>query len=226
MAGDIVSIKGTKDGLVICLAPQHDFELMKSSLQAKIESARGFFNGARFAFNYGGKPLSNQQEKELVEICCEHGLIPAEQITYPAQPAQKHRSMDYEHTIITKGFLPAEEKQRCYLLEQNLRSGQKLSYPGHVTVVGHVNPGAEIVATGNILIMGALNGIAHAGVEGNKDAVIVAYHMKPQQLRIADAVARAPEKINSTSIQPEIARYKGGQIIVKPFGTSKVSRVR
>jgi septum site-determining protein MinC len=43
--------------------------------------------------------------------------------------------------------------------------------------------------------MGTLKGIAHAGFEGNDEAVIAASVMKPSQLRISDCINRAPDQV-------------------------------
>src|SRR5699024_519012 len=74
-----------------------------------------------------------------------------------------------------------------------IRSGQVLEITGDMLLIGDVNPGGRIIATGNIYVMGNLHGIAHAGSEGDRDAVIAASYMHPSQLRIADCISRAPD---------------------------------
>lgn len=79
-------------------------------------------------------------------------------------------------------------------LETTVRSGVEIRHPGTVIILGDVNPGGIIVADGDILIWGRLRGVAHAGAGGNRECLIMALQMEPTQLRIADTVARAPEK--------------------------------
>jgi septum site-determining protein MinC len=74
-----------------------------------------------------------------------------------------------------------------------LRSGDHLEVGGSLLVLGDVNPGARVRAAGHVLVWGRLRGIAHAGCEGDENARIVAMHLRPLQLRIADAVARGPD---------------------------------
>src|SRR5699024_10424628 len=74
-----------------------------------------------------------------------------------------------------------------------VRSGQVLRVEGDLLLIGDVNPGGKVVATGDIYIMGNLRGIAHAGINGNRKAIIAASYMKPTQLRIADYISRAPD---------------------------------
>ena len=76
-----------------------------------------------------------------------------------------------------------------------IRSGQVLNVTGDLLLIGDVNPGGTVIADGNIFILGALKGIAHAGFDGNTEAVIAASVMKPSQLRISDVLNRAPDYI-------------------------------
>jgi septum site-determining protein MinC len=112
-------------------------------------------------------------------------------------------------------------------LKTTLRSGTEVRHPGSVVVVGDVNPGSTIIADGNILIWGRLRGIAHAGANGDHDCQIMALQMEATQLRIADQVARSPEKAPN-QLFPEVASIgsEGIQIVrasevVKRGGTSR-----
>lgn len=102
-------------------------------------------------------------------------------------------------------------------LRQTLRSGQTVSHKGHLIIIGDVNPGAEVMAEGDITIWGSLRGIAHAGIGGNVEAEIRALNLQPIQIRIAHAIARAPDKPRmkySTTHGPEAARIVAGKIRV------------
>jgi septum site-determining protein MinC len=89
-------------------------------------------------------------------------------------------------------------------LEMTVRSGLEIRHPGTVIILGDVNPGGIVIADGDILVWGRLRGIAHAGAGGKTDCLIMALQMEPTQLRIADAVARAPEK-SPMQFYPEVA---------------------
>ncbi|MEA5532442.1 septum site-determining protein MinC [Crocosphaera sp. XPORK-15E] len=89
-------------------------------------------------------------------------------------------------------------------LKTTVRSGVAIRHPGTIIIQGDVNPGGEIIADGDIIIWGCLRGIAHAGAKGNRECCIMALRMQPTQLRIADAVARAPSE-NPDMIGPEVA---------------------
>ncbi|MEH1769524.1 MAG: septum site-determining protein MinC [Nostoc sp.] len=89
-------------------------------------------------------------------------------------------------------------------LEMTVRSGVEIRHPGTVIILGDLNPGGIVIADGDIIIWGRLRGIAHAGAGGNSECLIMALQMEPTQLRIADAVARAPEK-PPMQFSPEVA---------------------
>ena len=104
------------------------------------------------------------------------------------------------------------EKLPTLYIHRTLRSGQSLSSEGNVVVIGDVNPGAEIVAKGDITVWGVLGGIAHAGSDGNTYSRIRALKLNAIQLRIGDIFARRPDTGNMPYVQksdtftPEEAR--------------------
>ena len=101
------------------------------------------------------------------------------------------------------------------MMKQTLRSGQSVTHRGHLVVIGDVNPGAELVADGDITVWGALRGMAHAGAGGNTNAEIRALKFEALQLRIAHAIARSPDRnkaASTVSSGPETARIVDGKI--------------
>ncbi|MEM9543908.1 MAG: septum site-determining protein MinC [Cyanobacteria bacterium P01_E01_bin.42] len=77
-------------------------------------------------------------------------------------------------------------------LKSTTRSGSEIQHPGTIVVLGDANPGSTLIAAGDILVLGRLRGIAHAGSQGNRACQILALQMEATQLRIADAIARPP----------------------------------
>lgn len=89
-------------------------------------------------------------------------------------------------------------------IQTTVRSGMEVRHPGTVVILGDVNPGSSIIADGDVLVWGALRGVAQAGVAGNNRCLIMALRMEPTQIRIADFVARAPET-PPNQYYPEVA---------------------
>jgi septum site-determining protein MinC len=107
-------------------------------------------------------------------------------------------------SLSTEPEATATPQADALYLETTVRSGVEIRHPGTVIILGDVNPGGIVIADGDIIIWGRLRGIAHAGAGGNQECLIMALQMEPTQLRIADAVARAPEKL-PMQFSPEVA---------------------
>lgn len=106
---------------------------------------------------------------------------------------------------------------RLLIVNKNLRSGQTVEHSGDVLILGDVNEGAEVVAAGNIVVMGALRGYAHAGAIGDDSSVVVAKKMIPQQLRIGHHIAIRGEDEEEPQ-EAEIAKVIDNKIILEPIG--------
>jgi septum site-determining protein MinC len=97
-----------------------------------------------------------------------------------------------------------------------LRGGQALEHVGNIVVVGDVNPGAELVASGDIAVFGALRGVAHAGAQGDASARVYAIELAPTQLRIATFIAADAGDRGQTPIYPETACVQNDRIVIFP----------
>ncbi|MBV8067946.1 MAG: septum site-determining protein MinC [Candidatus Eremiobacteraeota bacterium] len=96
-----------------------------------------------------------------------------------------------------------------------LRGGQTLHHAGNIVVVGDVNPGAELIAGGDILVFGRLTGIAHAGAQGDDRARIYALDLAATQLRIATLIAAEDGEAKPRGApKPEAAVARDGKIVV------------
>jgi len=105
------------------------------------------------------------------------------------------------------------------LVRRTLRSGQVVRHPGHVVVIGDINPGAEIIAGGDVVVWGKLRGIVHAGAIGDDGAVVCALSLTPLQLRIGNHIAHAPEGREGLPDRPEMASVQDGEIVAEPWET-------
>ena len=126
--------------------------------------------------------------------------------TASAAPVNVASSLD-SHTVV---------------LPNSVRAGFRGEYGGSVVVLGDVNPGSELVAGGDVIVLGALRGVVHAGADGRESAIVWGRPIASAQIRIAGAVARAPEgsslssmkKIGS-AVESEVARLLHGQIVIE-----------
>jgi septum formation inhibitor MinC len=109
-------------------------------------------------------------------------------------------------------------------LKGNLRSGRFESFAGHLVIIGDVHTGAEIRVQGDVLVWGELRGLVHAGFKGSREAEVRSLKLDAVQIRIADVMARRPDrhtqlpsaqepwKATEGSFFPEIARVVDGEI--------------
>ncbi len=200
MPEEAVLFRGTREGIHIYLNDEVEFPRVISSLEQRLATSRNFFQGARVVINTGRRTLTADQMAAVSSILNKYEgvqLVRLEQSR--AATAQENREMT------------------ALIVEKPVRSGQQIYHPGHVIIIGDVNPGAEVVAEGNIVVMGALRGTAHAGYAGNRSAFVVANVMMPSQVSIAGILARRPDgDTMQAKLEPEIARLKDDQIIIEP----------
>ncbi len=114
--------------------------------------------------------------------------------------------------------LSETSQEDTMLVQRTLRSGQTIEYTGNVVVLGDVNPGAEIIAGGHVVVMGALRGVVHAGAFGDNSATITAFLLEPTQLRIASHITRPPDGAGALDvIEPEVALIKDGTVVIEKY---------
>lgn len=111
----------------------------------------------------------------------------------------EHNNEQIDNTVINTNTIE-EGKQHIYdsstgmFYKGTLRSGQKLESDNSIVIIGDVNPGASVIAGGNIVIIGSLTGSVQAGARGNRNCFVMALSMSPIQIQIADIIARSSDK--------------------------------
>lgn len=107
---------------------------------------------------------------------------------------------------IKKSFNKEIATSETKFYKGSIRSGQKMEFEGSLVILGDVNAGAEVLAEDNVVILGILRGMAHAGAKGNKEAIIAAASIESAQIRIADIVKEI-EREDNTEESKEIKTY-------------------
>ena len=208
MSGEIIRMKGTRTGLELSFAEGVSFPRIETEIISRLESIEGnFFTRGTEVFVRNGT-FPGEQMARLKKIFNQHGL-----------------RFSVEEKVEKKIDLPNEkssEEEKMIVINHTLRGGQEIRTKSSVMVFGNVNPGAQIIAGGNIDIRGTCRGIVHAGAFGDVNAFIVADHLIPLQIRIADFFSRSPDdldpaELNVKSNYPERASVKDGQIVVEPI---------
>lgn len=235
--GTGIQVKGIREGILLSLDDReatHDALLER--LNQELAQKRAFLEGSRIILDVGARLLQRGQVAEIQDLLAENGLELWAVLAEPEPTKEAARALGLAtrlagsntdldgNAIGDEGPVGAEaatEVERvadAVFLEETIRSGQSVFHEGHVIIVGDVNPGAEVVAGGNVVVWGRLRGLVHAGALGDTSAVICALHLAPTQLRIAGQIAIAPEERQDPPI-PEMASIRDGQIVAEPWYT-------
>lgn len=222
MQDESVVFKGTKDGLLIYLNNQTNFEVIKKSLLEKLDGGKRFFTGGIIKIVLPDEVLKESEREELKTILYSKYEMSTIEIVHPAPVLSVENAENTEKKVNNafegETFDDIREGSSIFI-RNTIRNGQRISCKGNITIIGDVNPGAEIIAGGNIAIMGSLRGMAHAGANGNENAIVSAIILHPTQLRIAGIITIPPEDNALNSRYPEIARIKQNAIIIEPLSS-------
>jgi len=235
-----LTLKGTQQGIV--LRPVSDvWDDVLQGLENALQDAEAFFRGGRLIVEMGQQELTkemlaalrailDQYDMELWAVLSEnedtihtartHGLrtrLPGE----VGAPMPGAGVPSLESPVVIPALpdsVAALGGGHALVVQRTLRSGQSIKYPGHVILMGDVNPGAEVIAGGHVIVWGKMRGLAHAGAFGDDRAFICAIELIPSQLRIAGYIGRPPEG-RRRKFLPEIARVREDVIVVEPWHT-------
>ncbi|MBA3534698.1 MAG: septum site-determining protein MinC [Ardenticatenales bacterium] len=234
-----IAVKGERDGLVLILPPEDDNPSILAMLRSYLEQSGPFFKGASVTLDVGERVLNEEELQELRVLLEEwevqlQGLrSSADETRAAAIAAEVELPFVVPLDVAVANSRPStaipEESVDALLVRRTLRSGQIVRHPGAIIVLGDVNPGAEIVAGGDVVVWGSLRGVVHAGAMGDARAMVCALKLSPMQLRISDKIAIAPESKGQGRLRPwqrlqqspEVARIHQGGIVVEAWPGKK-----
>ncbi|MFC2315327.1 MAG: septum site-determining protein MinC [Selenomonas massiliensis] len=215
MSEDKIKIKGENGGLMLGFPNDMPFSEIMEELSKKLDSGTGFFlrgTLVRVPRDY----FSKEELAEVQELFRTHGLICRLAKPEPAVPLAAASERVQPADEAPKDAADAPELQRMLIIDKTLRGGQAVETEGSVIVFGNVNPGAQITAGGSVDVRGTCRGVVHAGAAGDSTAFIIADHLMPTQIRIANYVARSPDEPEDSG-KAERAYVRDGQIVIEPI---------
>jgi len=229
MADRQVVVRGTSDGLIIEIGPG-DWENALRELDQRLSHSASFFRGGRVALRVGPRIL-NRDEIESLGGAIERwdvSLWGVESDSLETRAAAASLGLETQLLHGRPILAPAEESPAAgsvvstegLAIRRTLRSGASLAHRGHILVVGDVNPGAEVIAGGNIVVWGKLRGLAHAGADGDETAIVCALRFMPSQLRIGSVISEHPHPQRPLQALPHMAHVIEGEIALEPWSDS------
>lgn len=227
MTEPLTAIKGTKDGLLITISPTEEWGVVTADLAARLDERSGFYAGGQVRVDVGTRPVRKDELMSLRALLERRGITlsaisSASATTLDAASALDLRaSLNVTATTSAPGatsdgeiaFNSQEDGTYGVMIRRTLRGGRTVHSQGHVVVVGDVNPGAEIIAGGDVIVWGKLRGNVHAGANGDETAVICALDMMPTQIRIAGFISMPPAE-KRRKARPEMALIRESRIVV------------
>jgi septum site-determining protein MinC len=206
----LVTIKGVKDGLVFVLDDTSVLADVMKELQHKLEKThRKILFGplVHVQVKLGKRQLVDAEKDQIRALIKSRGNLIVQSVESDLSDA----SLLFPH-------------QPIKMIYGMIRSGQTIRHEGKVMLMGDVNPGGVIECTGDIYIMGSLRGMAHAGINGDQEAIIAASHLRPTQLRIAEVISRPPDEWGIDEAFMEFAYIRNGVMEIDKI--NQLGRVR
>jgi Septum formation inhibitor len=190
-----VDIKGVNKSIVFVFSEGTEEEY-ETILKSRFESSRQLFKGSPVSFQgVGLKSLSLEEVASLQRLCLDYGMI--------------------LHNVYAPGSTAMASGEDLFI-NRTLRSGQKVHSEGSMVIYGNVHESSEITAAKDIIVLGRLDGTAHAGCYGDTERTIFALNLAPKQIRIGDKISRAPGDYVKGSV-PELAYVEGDNICIKNY---------
>ncbi len=220
---DSVIIKSNAYGLILILDPAVPFEQLKADCGHKFSQAARFFRNAQMALTFKGRRLSEEEQVELLETITENAQIQIVCIV----DEDKENAEEYKKAM--QEALENNARGKAMIYDGSLRNGQTLEGENSIVILGDVNPGAKVVAGGNVIILGCCMGQVAAGAGGNEHCFVAAHVLKPNTLRIASMTARSAitKRVDNGEypLDPRIAYLKDGHLNMEKLTSDSFAKL-
>ncbi|MDL2268454.1 septum site-determining protein MinC [Desulfosarcina sp. OttesenSCG-928-A07] len=193
-----VRVKGLGNSLWVTIAPDAPIEAVQSELEKTFEPLKHMAQVVRVVLNAGDDKNGGRYHQfrsylektfGLKEIVSPGEYAASQEASRTTAPPAPTVVVRHKETETRKNNSTFRSTSDTVLMAGRIRSGQRITAKKHLIIMGDVNPGCELVAGGDILIIGSLQGIAAAGQPNNPDAIILSLDFRPTQVKIAGLVA-------------------------------------
>lgn len=215
-----VVIKGNKSGIRIILDAELPFEELLQEVEKKFSDSADFLGDARVAVSLEGRELSGEEEAILLQCIADHSRLNVVCLIDNDKMREEYFTQSLNDRLMQMNANTGQ------FFKGNLRSGQVMEFETSIIVLGDVNAGAQVVSTGNVIILGALNGTVYAGASGKENCFVVALKMNPVQIRIGDVIARCADEKKDPPKEPQIAYLEGDVIYVDTISRQTLSDIK
>ena len=227
-----LQIKGVREGLLVTLGEGEWSELL-TAIFNQFDQQKDFLKGAKLYVDVGNQILNAVELSRLRDGISDRGITlwgvlsnspktetTAQLLGLATRISQPSRQTQFRN--IASADTSIHEGSNAFLIRRTLRSGYSLVNNGNIIVIGDINPGAEVIAGGSVVVWGHLRGVVHAGAEGDETSTICALDLSPTQIRIAGLITMIASAQGKS--QPESARIENGKIIIEAWNPGKSIR--
>ena len=174
-----VVIKGNKHGITVFLDAKLDFGTLKELVAEKFRDSSKFLGQAPVILGFEGRPLLPEQEVEMLDIISANCNLKVVMIDdHDTEREERYKKQ------LDEVLMEIDRAQGAFY-KGNLRSGQEVFFESSVVVLGDVHPGASVISTGNVIILGSLKGQVAAGACENENAFVFATELSPVMIQVA-----------------------------------------
>lgn len=228
-----VVIKGTTYGFSVYMDEQADFATISELVKEKFKESAKFFGNAKMAISFEGKQLTDEEQRTLLDIIAANSEVNIVCVIEKNGETEELHKRSVEERMQEQRLMELDRSNGQFY-KGNLRSGQVLETETSIIIVGDVNQGATVTSKGNIIVLGSLFGNVYAGAGGNENAFVLALELDPVQIRIADTIARAPDKVGKAlwkrekekTKEPKIAFRSEGNIFIEPVSRTVLNDIK
>ena len=216
MANSIVALRAYRDGLHLIIRPHLSITEVEAAIQQEMSRMNRPLIGASVQIDLKCPTLKEEEIAYLRSKLQETYNLTVRSIeSFDEQPAPPIAAAPTTHTISQIAEVQdSRDSEPARIVPYTIRSGQTEDFPqGSLIIYGDVNSGGEVRAGGDIVVLGALRGNAHAGTNGRLSAVVIAMELIPVQLQIGSFVNRQPIGQKPRGY-PEIARVGVEDVII------------
>lgn len=205
----LISLKGVSGGLRLRI----ERPLSQDQIQAEVipifERIRTLAAGAKITLDAGG------QEAWILPFLKDFLVTEYQVADVVAADPGSVQSLENRTNPHEGGRLSGSSGSDTLMVCGRVRSGQHIQHKGHLLLMGDLNPGGEITAGGDVIVLGGLYGSVFAGYPEREDAIIVAIDFRPTSVHIAGHIYTGqPRAAKGTATY---AKIQDGNIVVEPY---------
>ncbi|MCR4923583.1 MAG: septum site-determining protein MinC [Lachnospiraceae bacterium] len=218
-----VVIKNYPKGLSVILDPDIPFDELYLALGKKFRESSKFFGKTKLVISFEGRELMEEEERLLVDAIADNSELT---VLCTVGKGESEKSQQY----IKAGtrFIGDQDKMLSKFYKGPIRASEVVEADTDLIILGDVNPGAEVISEGNIIILGTLYGTARAGVKGNESSFVVALDLRPVKICIGEKSMNifAKRGLFKSKANPKIVFVKDEELLVEEITSETIDKLQ